>query len=284
MSLSVIGSRMSLTSIAVYVGFDDGADDRVAAAAEISTRFNALLIGVGGWPVRKYGSPALPVEGIFSFKEGETIEEVSKQLALLEQKFRQAAEKLTARIEWRGSYHFPREVVVQEARAADLVVISPETLPGDVYRTYDPGLIIVSAGRPVLVIPHGVSRIDAQRILVAWKDTREARRAVSDALPMLKRAKNVAIAIAHPERTEGVDLQVADLINYLLRHGVTVTEQIATVADEGAGDILLELAREYAADLIICGAYGRTRLSEWIFGGVTRHLLTTSAVPCLFSN
>ncbi len=275
---------MSLTAIAVYVGFDEEAEDRVAAAAEISARFNSLLIGVAGWPVRKHGSAALPAEGVSSDEKYETIEEASKQLALLEKKFRQSAEVITKRVEWRSSFHLPREVIVQEARAADLVVIGREELPGDIYHTYDPGMIILGAGRPVLVIPSGISRVAAGRILIAWKDTREARRAVRDALPMLKEAKSVAIATAHPERTVDIDRQMADLTQYLSRHGVTVDREIVTVADEGTGALLSQLAKEYAADLIVCGAYGRTRLSEWIFGGVTRHLLTTSRVPCLFSN
>ena len=166
----------------------------------------------------------------------------------------------------------------------DLVVIGREPLPGDIYHTHDPGTIILAAGRPVLVIPQGIAAFDARRILIAWKDTREARRAIHDALPMLREADSVCIAAAHPERTEGLDRQLGDIAQHLLRHGVTIEKQIATVANEEAGPILLHLAREYRADLIVSGAYGRTRLSEWVFGGVTRHLLMRSAVPCLFSN
>jgi nucleotide-binding universal stress UspA family protein len=179
---------------------------------------------------------------------------------------------------------FPREVIPKEARAADLLVIGQSMLPGDVIHSYDPGTIILAAGRPVLVVPPGIERLDFSRILVAWKDTREARRAIHDALPFLKLADEVSIAVAKTSGTEYADVQIADVANYLERHDVRVAEQISTVADENEEDVLLDLARQHRINLIVAGAYGRTRLSEWIFGGVTRNLLLNSPIPCLVSN
>ena len=273
---------MSLAAIGVYVGFDEGAADRIRVAAGLASRFNSLLVGVAGWPLRKQGAAGYPTTDMPTFDEPPP-EEVSRQLDRLEQIFRQLAESIAPHVEWRGSFHFPREVIVQEARALDLVILGRELLSGDIYHTYDPGTIILAAGRPVLVI-HGIDRLNVRRVLIAWKDTREARRAIHDALPLLKIAESVDIAVAHPEQASGVDRQLADVSQYLLRHGVAVGNQIATVADQEAGPILLQLAQEYHADLIVSGAYGRTRLSEWVFGGVTRHLLTMSTIPCLFSN
>jgi nucleotide-binding universal stress UspA family protein len=265
----------------VHVDFDAQSDNRIRIASDMASKFGAGLIGVAGWP------PGREEGGWFAVelkRPEERNDRILAELDKLGEHFRDVAHRTLRDVEWRGSFHFPREVIAAEARAADLVVISPGSLPGDIYRTYDPGTIIVSAGRPVLVIPDGVGRVDARRILIAWKDTREARRAVSDALPLLKRAKNVALAIAHPEQTKDTDLQLADIIHYLSRHGISVNEQIGTVADEYAGPILLQMAEQNKADLIVCGGYGRTRFSEWIFGGVTRHLLMASTIPCLFSN
>jgi nucleotide-binding universal stress UspA family protein len=89
--------------------------------------------------------------------------------------------------------------------------------------------------------------------------------------------------MANPVDSQSADAQIADLVEYLEHHDISVSRQIAT-ADENEGNILGALARKHDSNLIIAGAYGRTRLSEWIFGGVTRHLLLTSPVPCLFSN
>jgi nucleotide-binding universal stress UspA family protein len=84
--------------------------------------------------------------------------------------------------------------------------------------------------------------------------------------------------------SEGTDAQIADLAQYLERHEVSVGQQISTAADEDEETVLLDLAEQHHVDLIVAGAYGRTRLSEWIFGGVTRHLLLHSPIPCLFSS
>ena len=234
--------------------------------------FNSLLIGVAGWPLRKHEA------------ERPQLDKILERLQRLGETFRLSAGPNPGGVEWRSSTHFPSEVIAGEARAADLVVIGREALAGDVYHTYDPGTVILAAGRPVLVVPRGLRRFQPSRVMIAWKDTREARRAVRDALPFLKEARSVSIAAVKPQGAENVDKQVADVAQYLVRHHVSVGQQIETVAEGEEGPILLELAKEHAADLIVAGGYGRTRLREWIFGGVTRHLLRTSTVPCLFSS
>ena len=158
-------------------------------------------------------------------------------------------------------------------------------MPGDVYHTFDPGAVILASGRPVLVVPRGIGRLQASRVLIAWKDTREARRAVHDALPFLKEAQGVAIAAVAPQDLEQrAREQVADVARYLEHHRIAIEQSIVTSSREADGHVLLRIAEEQKADLIVAGAYGRSRLSEWIFGGVTRDLLRTSKVPCLFSN
>jgi nucleotide-binding universal stress UspA family protein len=137
----------------------------------------------------------------------------------------------------------------------------------------------------VLVLPSGINRVHASRALIAWKDSREARRAVSDALPLLKQAESVTVAAVGPSEIElQMREQVEDVANYLQRHGVTIGAKVAMPTREADAPVLLRLADERKADLIVAGAYGRSRLSEWIFGGVTRSLLTRSKVPILFAN
>lgn len=273
---------MTLAAIMVFVDFGEEAEDRVSVAADIARRFSSLLIGVAGWPLRKVDA-VVPEVG--STAAGEARQNRAlEQLEQLGEKFRRCAGTLPQGVEWRSSIGFPRDVIPTECRAADLVVIGQEELPDDVYHTYDPGTIILAAGRPVLVIRRGIRCLDPSQVLIAWKDTRESRRAIRDALPFLKRAKNVSIAIISPPGMTNVDRQIADVVQYLARHQVSVDRQIEAVANENEGSILLDLAKNRDADLIVAGAYGRTRLSEWIFGGVTRQLLRTSTVPCLFAN
>jgi nucleotide-binding universal stress UspA family protein len=265
---------MTLAAIMVSVDFDKASKARISVAAELAARFKSLLIGVAGWSLLKHGS------------ENRSAEWVSKELETLGDKFRKIAGEITDPIEWRSSMSFPREVIAKEARAADLVVIGQGFLPGDIAHTYDPGTIILAAGRPVLVVPPDINRLELSRVLIAWKDTREARRAVHDALPFLKEAKEVSIAVAKTPGSEDTDAQIADVARYLERHHVSIDQQISTVTgDEDEEEaVLLDLAKKHDVKLIVAGAYGRTRLSEWIFGGVTRHLLLNSPVPCLFSN
>ena len=146
----------------------------------------------------------------------------------------------------------------------------------------DPGAFVMSAGRPVLVVPSGVDYLDGQRVVIAWKDTREACRALFDAMPLLKRAKYVTV-VALQDQDEPTGTQ--DVARYLRVHDVQ-----ATVAEQRTGGIvtategLLELTSEHGADLIVMGAYGHGRLREWVFGGVTRNLVARSPVCCLMSH
>jgi nucleotide-binding universal stress UspA family protein len=271
---------MPLSAIMVSADFDAGTDERVSAAADMARRFNSRLIGVAGWPLREADS-TIPGDSA-EIRQRKALE----QLELLGEKFKRSAGAIPQGVEWRSSTNFPREVIPVEARAADLVIIRQEGLADDVYRTYDPGTIILAAGRPVLTVPKGVSRLQPSKVLIAWKDSREARRAVFDALPLLKEAKSVSIAIAKPQSAENADIPLADIKQYLLGHKIAVEQQnvIRNAAFGEEGRALLELANERHFDLIVAGAYGRTRLSEWIFGGVTRALLLHSAIPCLFSS
>ncbi len=267
---------MTLAAIMVTVDFDPASKARISLAADLARRFESLLIGVAGWPLIKR-----PVE---TLSDDELAEQASNELRTLGEKFQKITEEFAVRVEWRSSMDFPREVIPKEARAADLLVIGQSMLPGDYVHTYDPGTIILSAGRPVLVVPPELNRLDFSRVLVAWKDTREARRAVHDALPVLKLADEVNIAVAKTPGAEDADPQIADVARYLERHDVRVVEQISIVADEDEQDVLLDVAKQHRVNLIVAGAYGRTRLSEWIFGGVTRRLLLNSPVPLLLSN
>ena len=104
-------------------------------------------------------------------------------------------------------------------------------------------------------------------------------RAIREALPFLKLADEVSIAVAKTPGAEDADAQIADVAKYLERHDVRVAQRISSVASDGEEAFLLDIVRQHRVNLIVAGAYG-----EWIFGGVTRHLLENSPVPCLFSN
>jgi nucleotide-binding universal stress UspA family protein len=130
-----------------------------------------------------------------------------------------------------------------------------------------------------------VSSLRADHVLIAWKDTREARRAVSDALPFLHSATHVTIVgICETEDEGSVSKQVNDVADYLARHGISGDPRVIPDRGVSAAEQLTNLARKEGADFLVAGAYGHSRLGEWFFGGVTRNLLAASPICCLMSH
>jgi nucleotide-binding universal stress UspA family protein len=272
----------AVASVLVHVDFDPDADNRVRLAADLASKFGAALIGVTGWvPGREKGGWfAAELE-----RPDERNNRILMELDKLGNRFRNLAREKVNTAEWRESFHFPREVIAAEARAADLVVIGSHPVVEDVYHAFDPGMVLLSAGRPVLVVPDGVTGTPGRRILVAWKDSREARHAVQGALPFLKMAEHIVLAeVAEEVLERAAHEHLNDLAKYLLRHGIAVNAKAVLHPQGAISDQLRSVAKEENADLIVAGAYGHTRLGEWVFGGVTRGLLLSSDVCCLLCN
>jgi nucleotide-binding universal stress UspA family protein len=271
-----------IASIMVHVDFDRGSDDRIRVASDVAERLGAALIGVTGWaPGREFRS-----RGSAEVERTEVrLARISAAQDRLAERFRSVARATVHPLEWRAAYNFPSEVIAREARTADLVVIGGHPVPDDPYHTFDPGTVLLTAGRPVLVAPEGLTRLAAARVLIAWKDTREARRAVQSALPFLRVAEQVTMFEIADEALEGAALaHLDDLELYLGRHRIKVSGKAVLRAMGSVSEQLKSTARNEGADLIVAGAYGHTRLGEWIFGGVTRDLLRTTKVCCLFSS
>ncbi|WP_332839816.1 universal stress protein [Methylobacterium sp. Leaf118] len=144
-----------------------------------------------------------------------------------------------------------------------------------------PGPFVVEAGRPVLIAPPGMESLRVRRVVVAWKDTLEARRAVLHSLPFLERSDQILLVGVGPAGDgEGLD----DVAAYLSRHGQAVTPHRLGSDDAGAGEAILGFVVRQDADLLVMGAYGHSRMREWMFGGVTRDVLQNTPVCCLMSN
>ena len=149
----------------------------------------------------------------------------------------------------------------------------------------DPAAAILSCGRPVLVVPDGRDRLEASRVVVAWKEAREARRVVRDALPFLQEAKAVMIVeVCEPGTDARAQQQIDDVATYLQRHKVDVEAKAYLHTERTVAQELLRFAGDARADLVVAGGYGHSRLGELILGGVTRSLLADSAVCCMFSH
>ena len=146
--------------------------------------------------------------------------------------------------------------------------------------------MILSCGRPVLVIPYvGNFETIGKHVIVAWDASPIAAGAVHDSLPFLKAAKSVTVLAVNPKDgdDETGDLPGADICAHLARHGVNV-EAKHIQSDLDPGNMLLSRAADSGADLIVMGAYGHARWTEIVFGGVTNHFLSHMTVPTLMSH
>jgi nucleotide-binding universal stress UspA family protein len=179
----------------------------------------------------------------------------------------------------------PTQSLAFNARAADLIVTgSDDEGTRSRLRTIDPGELILSAGRPILFASKDHRPMTAENVLVAWKDTRECRRAVVDALPFLVAARHVLVAtIAEDDRISARD-SIADVVRFLMKHGVKARSEVLDADKMDAAEALLTAATETGADLIVAGGYGHSRLREWAFGGVTRGLIEDSSTNRLLAN
>jgi nucleotide-binding universal stress UspA family protein len=171
------------------------------------------------------------------------------------------------------------ERIATEAGPGDVLVVGLARNDGDASsstRRVDIDDLIMIVGRPLLVVPPGVRHFDFGCAFIAWKKSREARRAVTDALPLLRMMKKVVIAeIADKADQDAARASLDKMVAWLARQGVTAAPRLA-VATGRDGDQLLALAEEEGAELIVAGAYGHTRFREWVMGGVTRDLLRHS--------
>jgi nucleotide-binding universal stress UspA family protein len=254
----------------LLVVVDDGphARERISHAADLAARFGAHLAGLC---VSLMGGP-----------------EASQRAARAHKLFDDETGRRGISAEWRSAVEFPVDVVAVQARYADLVILGQLDL-GDAQAPVDnppPEDIALSAGRPVLVIPYIGGAAVAQRVLVAWDASREATRAVNDAMPLLRAAASVTVLTVDPvvDRSRHGDIPGADIALHLARHGVTACIEKTVSAGMGIGDVLLSRASDLGADLLVMGAYGHSRVRELALGGATRTVLTSMTLPVFMSH
>ncbi|ACK85587.1 universal stress protein [Methylorubrum extorquens] len=271
---------MAFASMIVPLDLGPRSFDRLHLACGLADRFDAHLIGVAA----REALPR-PIYGHGSYINQDAVDcaaaRLDQELARVETEFRRVCGP-RERVGWRAARLDPMTFLTQQARTADLVVLSRYLDEGieDWCACIEPGEAILQLGRPVLIVPPGIKAVAARRIVVAWKDTREARRTLTDAMPFLKEADEVLLV----EVTEEDDGSTRDVAMYLNRHGISCTPLRRSCSATGIAAQILGVARLEGADLVIAGAYGHSRMREMIFGSVTRSLLEQTSVCCLMSH
>lgn len=274
---------MTYSTLMVHLELDRSNDARLQIASELAEQFDATLIGIAAAETLHgpYFADSAFAQGVIEQDNAD----INRRFLEVEARFRGALQKRAAKLEWRCAVDLPTGYVVREARAADLVItgcdgdrVFPDTL-----RELSPSDLVLQAGRPVFVVPPEAEHLALDQVLVAWKDAREARRAVWDAVPLLRKAKEVSIVeiIESDDHRSAAQNRINDVAAWLGRKGVRASA-MASVGDAAAQ--LEVIASKIGAGLIVAGAYGHTRLGERVFGGVTRDLFARSSRCALLAH
>lgn len=279
---------MTYKTVLVHVDESSRSDVRVKVAAEIAKADNAHLIGTAVTGVSRFiyqdgnisaSDPNLTIHLNFLRERAEkavaNFNRTVQGLAV------QSYESMIANDEAGGG-------IGLQARYSDLVVVgqtnreepSPSVLPDF------PEYIVMNSGRPVLIVPYaGEVTSIARRPLISWDASRESTRAVTDAIPLLKRADIVQVAIFNPKSVPDAhgEQPGGDIALYLARHGIKVEVSVHKTATD-IGSALLSLSHDLNSDMIVMGGYGHSRFRQMIMGGVTRTILESMTIPVLMSH
>jgi nucleotide-binding universal stress UspA family protein len=276
---------MDMKAVLVHLDLSRHTDRRLKIAVKIAQDFGAHLTGL--YALRPFMPPTLVAGDIVGVSEIQRQYRRAAEASAggLEARFQKVIETTDLSYEWQIEEGAEKEVIALHARYADLTILGQPDPDEEAGLRSEPiaGEVALQAGRPVLVIPYaGNFENFGRRILVAWNASREAARALADAMPFLTRADEVIVLSIDPPG--GDYIPGADIATYLARHDVKVDVRQTTAHDLEVGDSLLSRNADFGTDMIVMGAFGHARLTEIIFGGATRALLEHMTVPVFLSH
>jgi nucleotide-binding universal stress UspA family protein len=280
---------MVYKDLLVHLDDSKGCAKRVDAAVRLAGEHGAHLTGV---------YPIVEIPLLNSIREQiprdirAAMDVEAKALAEAALKgFREATERSGVAYETRTDHALDAtlaSVVSMHARYADLVVlgqVNPDEPPYVGHHL--PEEVVLASGRPMLVVPYiGAPATIGRRVVVAWDASREAARAVSDAMPILERAGSVHVVVISPESTPLGHGEVpgADIGAHLARHNVKIEVERVAAGELSVGDALLSHIADRGADLLVMGAYAHSRVRELVLGGATRTILKGMTLPVVMSH
>lgn len=277
---------MTIATVMVSLALGQSNEARLEIAGQLAERFGAGIVGIAA---AQFAPPPYFTDGQYAqdlIDRGEA--EIKKRLLELETQFRQATKNRAAILGWRSALDFPARFILQQARCADIIVDGGRSpAASDAFALASPKDLVMQTGRPLLVVPDTANWLDLRSVLVAWKNTPEARRAIADAVPLLQKAKDVTVAEILEQGGSRADAEqgVKDIVAWLSRHGVSAAPRVSeNNQNHGATVQLDEIASEVGAGLIVAGAYGHSRFRELIVGGMTQHLVTQNLRCVLLSH
>jgi nucleotide-binding universal stress UspA family protein len=204
---------------------------------------------------------------------------------IVEQRFRGAVRPQPVESDWHLFASGEGEDLIALARAVDLIVFGQAARDYRLPTGFRPVDIVMAAGRPMLVVPYaGDFATIGRRVLVAWDGTREATRALHDALPLMRQAEAVTVMTVRRQEASFDGPSLGRVVRHLERHGIPASPKEALRGGLPTADVLLSRAADLDADLLVAGAHHRSQLREAIIGGVSRELLDHMTLPVLMSH
>jgi nucleotide-binding universal stress UspA family protein len=281
---------MSYKDLLVVLDSDEASRRRMDLAAAIAERFAAHLVGLYPLPVPEmphhlsYYDPAVLDPFFMDLRQQAQAAADAEREA-----FEHTASLRGLSAEWRVIAEGAESDAALHARYVDMTILGqldPDRANVDLLRPH-PEQVAFASGRPVLVIPYaGQFETVGRRVLIGWNASREATRAVSDAMPLLMAAD--AVTVLTIDAREGPDahgeLPGADISLHLARHGVKAVIERTVSAGVPPGEVLLSRAADLGADLLVIGAYGHSRVRELLLGGATRSILQSMTLPVMMSH
>jgi nucleotide-binding universal stress UspA family protein len=276
---------MPFKDILVLCDKGEANDYRIEMAFSLAKVFDAHVIGVHLIPFPVSGSvypPYVPISATLQF------DVTGKHANNLKERFEKIASNMKISCSWKSMEGSNVDYIIDNGRYTDLVIV-PQGYSR--YGENEPRrfneFFATHLGRPLLVVPDLKKVFKFPRkIIVAWDESKEAARAVHDALPLLEFAESIqVVSISKNEKKEKMSMIYCDdLRTHLSHHGLNVEVVSPAQSPKGVGNTLLQNALEFDADLIVMGAYGHSRVKEIILGGTTKFMLDHSKIPLFLSS
>lgn len=277
-----------LGRIAIHLSDDEACERRIQAGMVLAKKQGAELVGIyapGGIGGRSYDEKIIPSEVSHLLRERYEKDHNAIQNSFLEQ-----AAQAGIKADWRVPKGDTDTALGLHSRYCDLIIMSkgPASHHFSGFMLNLPEAVMMAAGRPVLMIPNfGTFDTIGERILYCWDQRREAARAFTDAAPLLRDCQQ--LAVLEVDRDEDAlsaqDLRDDDFSRYCVSLGYPDPKRLQKSSEGfGVGHVILNTATDLASDLIVMGAYGHSRMRQWVMGGASRTLLSSMTVPVLLSN
>ena len=279
---------MSYKDLQVHVDNTINCSKRLDAAAKIAASLDAHLTGIFVRPPLHLPSYIGPVGTDFMT----TIEtNYGQEIDKLENTARQSFDEITSQYQVQTMWQAVRGDVyaelTKEAAYTDVLILG-QSDPDDVNSKIRdiPDNLVLTAGRPCLIVPYiGARKTVGKHPLIAWNGSRESNRALHDALPLLEQADTVTVVMSETSgKRVNNDLPDTRIAQHLARHGVKVMTKTMTSKKRQTSNDFLSYITDNGHDLLVMGAYGHSRFSEVVLGGMTREIMQSMTVPVLMSH